>query len=313
MQSIMHSYTQEEEELLGTINSVIIAISVAGCFFNAITSLYLQNTHVTLTKMVLALCMMDLLNDSLTFILLRVKVSEGFCWASNIMLWFSWGGALAWTCCFAYSLYITAKDISVHNVSKCLPKFAGASIVISLIMASIAFGFRFNDLDHESYCTFEFNEKALKTVAVVSVLSIIYCLYCYLTVIKLFKRKLNALHLELLVYPGILVLCLVPLVLETLYLIMENDWPPFYFHLIQSIAFNLQGLLNAFAYGLSRRIKDGCGERWRGRTPREEDSSFVETDGNDNEIARGLSLNEEAIKTPNHRDVLNQDLHRYTC
>ena len=92
-----------------------------------------------------------------------------------------------------------------------------------------------------------------------------FCVYSYTTTISHIKKVGGGTHTELVLYPIILAVVLLPRVTLDLYLIFVEE-PPYAWLVIAQIAWGSQGFLNALAYGLYVRILKSCKTRCLGRS-----------------------------------------------
>lgn len=248
--------------LAGLIASVL---SLIGCIFNLITTIVLKITTHTLGKMVICLSLMDIFVN-FSGILESVRTdSDIYCGSITFLSAFGYGGSLTWTCCFAHLLYVTVnKDIGNRSADAYFKIYNGVSGAIAVTIAFIAVIFQLNTVQ-EHLCWSRSDDNlgwvlvSLRTAPVS--IALIYCIGCYLVIIRKLKTFQEDLHLELLLYPLVLVICYLPFALMRMSIQFFNADVPFSLEILSVILYDSQGLLNALAYGLSKRIFTKSGGR----------------------------------------------------
>lgn len=159
-------------------------------------------------------------------------------------------------------------------MSSCVTGFAGATL-------SVVLGYAVVDnevqlcLHRKTAETGEIIDWAMLVIVLIPlIIALLICSLCYLAIIrKLKKFNKKRSYLELFLYPLILVICYLPGAIKALYESLANDDVSEAWDIAVNVLFNLQGFLNAFAYGLSQRIMRGYKEKIcrkkasRGSTP----------------------------------------------
>ena len=176
--------------------------------------------------------------------------------ATLIIFLFGWNGAIIWPCCIAHCLLLTLK-----RLDETIPdQFFLRYLIISIISPALwtAIGLALSLIQVKSNPTFDLNIISYLTPPL---LGSLFCFICYFLVVRQLRRFRAGNFFEMLLYPLILILCNLPYSLIFLrVLILEQYDRPWWVQLFE-VLFNLQGLLNAFAYGLSKRIRTGYKEK----------------------------------------------------
>lgn len=255
-----HNESQVDLLFIFSITSNIL--SIVGSLFNMSTTVILKITHHTLGKMVVALSAMDLIYNFLNVLTDITKPNEFLCAGEGAIMFFGFGGSLFWSCCFAHSLYINVKCSNIEVLDTYFKRYTLLSLVAAVSVSGSALISRFtvlteNGCGHQTPPN-EFDVSLLVVFILPVALAVVFCLFCYVMVINGLRMFKDRLHLELLVYPLILIVCYFPYISLSLYKQIAHDpGASSDFLILANILTTSQGFLNAFAYGLSRRILDG--------------------------------------------------------
>lgn len=262
-----YSRNHQIDELVLAV-TVINILSIAGCMFNLITVLVLRSTSNTVTKMVIGLSVIDLIFNGISLFEGLEITSNLVCQAITFITYFAYGGSLTLTCCFAHALHTGIKDGGIHKIDPHLKSYAIVSVFLGVVIGALPVAVQYNIVDNTSeICwhpinpnTFDWRDLIISCIP--PFLSVIYSAYCYIAVMKFLRKLGSRMYLELLLYPVILVVCFFPWITLDLYVnFLRPQKPSFLWQLIANILLNAQGLLNALAYGLSRKIILGYREK----------------------------------------------------
>lgn len=255
----------EETQIIKIANISANVLSLLGCVFNLFTTFLLRASNRTIATMVIGLSVLDMLNNITSLIAVTMTYpSNAICQIVTFFEYFGYSGALVLTCCFAHSLYIGIKGVGPQSLDNYLKIYLILTGIAGLILASYAVISEYDKVDPKSgFCWhyhggqgFDWEDLIISTLPLA--MSIIYCIYCYISVIRHLKSIVGRDFLELLLYPVILIVCYLPWVSWAIYQsFITMDKMPFAWLLMAAIGSNSQGLFNAFAYGLSRRIVQG--------------------------------------------------------
>ena len=254
-------------EALLLANRISSGASILGCLFNIILTCALRNYKEPLIKMVLMICFADIIFAT-TNILLGGVTTTNLLWICDVVGIFrvsSYIASLTWTCFFARALYVCVVHENARILAEKFQKYFIYSIPIPVfygIYASQATCFSPNWV----YCMQKESRGASSTELTLTffpaIIVIIYTTYCYGVVMKKLRMTGHSTPFELLIYPAVLLLCLVPAEAVTVY-----KWV--YYECANSLGIfsfavatmNLQGLLNAFVYGFSHINFKKCKKR----------------------------------------------------
>ena len=238
-------------------------LSIIGCFFNLTTTLILKIAHNTLGKMVVVLCIMDLLYNVCCILTDYYPGNSITCMIESSLMIGGFAGSIFWTCCFAHCLYVSAKGDTVIILEDYFTKYTILSIIAAIIFGTTSGLTNFIQYEETTGCVHQTKTNAfdlsffLVLICPVT-LAVLYCIFCYASTIRALRQLREKLYLELLIYPLVLIICFFPYIGVGIYKqINETVSIPSLVTLISKSLFNLQGFLNAFVYGLSRRIIDG--------------------------------------------------------
>ena len=225
--------------------SVVGVLSSLGGIFNIIITLVLRPHHDILGKMVIILSVYDAIY-SITYILfangsLQSNFSSGF-W------FFTWTESLTWTICFAHALYVSVKGSLERLNSSLLKKYLIASAIVGVLVVVT------------EIVTVDIANFSLWYMGVLSILSVIVCTFCYLSLIKEIRNYVGRLHLELLLYPLILIVCDFPMVFLMIALSVAPTIISVHYARFVSLCLVSRGFLNSLVYGLSSKIRRGFKE-----------------------------------------------------
>lgn len=260
-------------------------LSIFGCIFNLFISIVLKTHRNTVGKMVIGICIADLMLAVATLHTHEPTDSEFFCDSMTVAMQFGFGGSLGLICCFSHALATTMKTQNIEILESYWKSYVliALSTASFIAVASVLTGYNHID-EHIGLCAHlielhDFHYSDIVALAIPVSCAIVYCLCCYMAVINEIKRLRGGLHLELLLYPLILIVCDVPYTI--LGLLNQFKFALSYSSiLICTILFYTQGFLNAFAYGLSKSIvseaKKRC-SRAKDKRPRLESEGTVQS------------------------------------
>lgn len=268
---------QDKNEVILIANLTANSLSLLGCFFNLITTVWLDHSQKDIARMIIGLSVLDIINNTMSMIVVLVTYAANtFCQILTFLEYFGYGGSLVLTCCFAHALYVGTQGVRTQFLREYFRIYGIMAISAGIALATLtvateydqvdpANGFCWHYIHHEG---FDWKDFCVSTLPLS--FSIGFCAFCYLSVIKQLRNAIGRTFLELLLYPLILIVCYLPWVSWTVYAsIAQTDKIPFAWLFIATIGSNSQGLFNAFAYGLSRRIVVGYREKCCNRRSRE--------------------------------------------
>lgn len=252
------------------INALLIAtittntLSIIGCFFNLITTLLLKKTGYSLNKMVIGLSLMDILYNFTPLIGSWVQENLFLCQTYAFFTYIGYAGSLVWTCCFGHCLYSSVKrgegQAVVHYIKPYIWISTLSGILFGIFVVVIQY---YQVYPGNGGCLHysngkEFDWRDFIVSDLTAAIVVLYSGFCYLSVINKLRQFGIRMHLELMCYPLILVICLFPWVCLSVYnMIAVPARIPFSWVLVANVLMSAQGLLNAFAYGLSYKIVIG--------------------------------------------------------
>ena len=234
-------------------------LSIIGSLFNAVTTCYLKAYTSGIGKIVLALSAFDIILALGNF--LCGVFSEEDETGPLLIFLFGWNGAIIWPCCLAHCLLLTLKRLDETIPDQFFRRYLIISIISPALWTAIGLTLTRikNKLGEEA--PFDLN---IISYLIPPLLGSLFCFICYILVVKQLKKMRAGNFWEMLLYPLILILCNLPYSIifcrELLQTEEENQDQPWW-SVMFDILFNLQGLLNAFAYGLSKRIRTGYKEQ----------------------------------------------------
>ena len=260
-----NNFTPGELQAILTSALVMSILSLIGCVFNLTVTMALKIHHHVLGMMIVWLSLMDFIYNTVG-ILQTVSVENSLiCQVQSFAVSIGYGGSLAWSCCFAHSLYINFKKDDIRAVATFYKRYVKICILIAIMLATVSLVIRPTEIDNDSHtCWPKRKENSIDWAFVSlefipSTTAAIYCLICYFYVIKKVRRFGGRMYLELLVYPLIMIVCYSPFNILRLYVqITGVGHGPFWWELSSIVFANSQGIFNALAYGLSGTLKGGC-------------------------------------------------------
>ena len=276
---------QEDIQLIAHVNVAVASISILGCIFNLVLTCTLKNSQYTIVRMVVGLSLMDLLTN-ITILLQPIPLtSDALCQLESFIRYFSYGSSILWTCCFAHCLYraITHDNFQINNhYLKCYFLFSTGG---GLVSGAAALVFKMRQIvEGVNLCVHinavgepDYGNWMINIIPVF--ISITYCSYCYWRVAKELRSMGSRLHLELVLYPAILIVCTASAISMQLYTQFTPVYSvPFAWDLLTNVLYNAQGALNAIVYGFSKRSALKCKERCcPGRFNREASTSVIQS------------------------------------
>ena len=262
--------SSDQAQTLTSANTIVAGLSILGCLFNLITTLMIRNTWTTLGWMIIALSLSDILTAVMTILLRFENTSYILCQCISFLTTFGNINSFIWTCCFGHALLASMRQTEdVRSLKRYWKAYTSIALSVSAFLGTVAVFTEFYTVGVDpapNYCLHrtkheEFDIGSLLVLLLPSLLSAVYCICCYLAAIKDIRKSGSRIYSELLLFPLILIVCNSPIcvvgIMEQLKLNIEI---PFKVMLISNILWNLQGFLNAFAYGLSQKIIFGYQE-----------------------------------------------------
>lgn len=253
------------QELTDAIIGRVVAngISIVGLIFNLITNYYVRTSTTILKKMIVSLCLMDLLFNVVTTLSIFKMQYPILCGFLGFFVFYGYGGSIAWTCCFAHCLYSTIgqKQSEVDSNEDQWTRYKYVGFISPLVISVAATAAQYYTVNSE-YCWHNSNIGDIDWLdmflsIIPTILAVTYCFYCYASVIGKLRQMGMRIYVELLFYPLILIICFFPWNIYSIYAIVVKESPPYKLYLISNIMLSLQGFLNALVYGLSRTMIKG--------------------------------------------------------
>ena len=177
-----------------------------------------------------------------------------------------------WTNCFAHFVLRNLEDGPQDSINRYFKRYVVTSFSLSIILAAIMFPLQAVAIHEKTQtCWMDFatvDDDWIDIIFMVlpCTISICYCSVVYVFIVRSIKKLGEGIHLEMVVYPSILILCLTPWIVASFYMKITQSEPSDFFVLLTYIFWNSQGLLNAIAYGLSPRTRAYLRSFCTGRT-----------------------------------------------
>lgn len=263
--SFVEGASTEERKLVYSIVAGMNVVSLLGSLFSIGASYLLSDTKNSFDKMIFGLASMDLIYNAISLFQATSKQGEFFCSCSSFAMIFGWIGSLFWTCCFAHFIYKLLKNTENELPSPPIKNYTTISILIGFIFGVLAVITNFDQIDKETqFCAHQTSERTgpaaysdLVILVIPTISSVMYCITSYVLIIRKIKKMAGTIHIELLAYPLILIICYFPYLLLGVYILFNKDYTVGFWSLLcTDILFNSQGLLNAFTYGYSQRVRN---------------------------------------------------------
>lgn len=255
--------SDEDTHKIFLANFIMDILSIVGCAFNLIITIILRASDYSLGKMVVQLCIMDLLYNGISIIQFAPIYSEIICQMMSFGAFFGYAGSLACTCCFAHALYMSVKH-RADIIDQYYKRYTYIGIIAGIIGGLLSVAIQYNGIEestglcwHYSRDTDIYRISGMIIILPVTV-SLLYCFTCYIPVMSKLKEINKRNNLELLLYPLILIVCYLPIMYKAVLLAFNAHVAlSLGLNILFNVLFNAQGFLNAFAYGLSQRIITG--------------------------------------------------------
>lgn len=251
--------------VMGRVLAIVNVLSLVGCFSNLLMTLWIKNRSDTLIKIIVAICVTDLLFSLFSLLLFLVPMAESYCMPMIFFDNYGFLGSLTWTCCFAHHFAKVVRHLTRNSTEWSFRTYAIISFTLPLLLSIGLAKFQTYDIDPKTQtcwitlgdATFDWVDALFFDLPIL--LAVLYCTFCYLSIIIKARRSGEGTFLGLALYPLILIICVAPLVVLDVYTIFfKPEKINFYWMLITAGLWKSQGLFNAFAYGLSGGIMDGC-------------------------------------------------------
>ena len=275
------------DSIIITASLVATTLSVVGCLFNIITTIYLKKYDLATNKMVVYLSLADLATSIVLIPILGSNMSSNsLCLSLTFILNFGHGSSFVLTCCFAHALNMAVKS-DPQNLINYLKFYKITSIIAGTVLGTVSvvmdMGYIVNDMCTLGSAGSGFDWGDLFIVVIPLAASVVYCGTIYILFIRQLREMGVRPSFVLLSYPAILMLCYLP------YLIYSYvPSVPFWFIFAGRTLINSQGLLNSLAYGVSKEIFNEYRNRCC-RKREEKPQSNYQTSPKANKVERGLS------------------------
>ena len=284
-------------------------LSVAGCIFNALTTFFLKISNQGIGKMVLSISLMDFI-FSISFIFTVIQIPAPILCDIGSFFWgVGFTGSLWWSCCFAHCLFYSVKYETNDTPDNFIRKYWIIAAFISIISGSSAAVLKGWSLDKSTGICFHPINMAEKladdwAISIIFVTPLVaavgYCSVCYIVLIKELRKTNSRKFIELIIYPLILIVCAFPILTQRTYHFFCRDCEKLYWlYWLTTALFRCQGLFNAFAFGLSKRILEGFKVKCARKTKNMKKQDLYQTlssaisgdyEGEEEDDARKLSL-----------------------
>ena len=104
-------------------NRIADSLSILGCIFNLFTTILLRASDYALGKMVVLLCIMDLICNGTSIIQTLHGIVDWQCQTTTFISFFGYAGSLCCTICFAHALYISVTEIHIKAIDSYLKTY----------------------------------------------------------------------------------------------------------------------------------------------------------------------------------------------
>lgn len=255
--------------LINIANAISSSLSILGSLFNLVTTIILRKEWTTIGKMIVALSLADILGAAMTIFLFIQNPSNLTCQTISFFSTFGNISSFLWTCFFAHAMYVSMNHIEVRSLSKYWWRYVAISFILSAGLGITAVYTSFYTVGVDpapEYCYHRslderFDWGNLIIIILPMGLSALYCSFCYISVVGQIRKTGSNLFSEVVFFPLILIICNLPICIVGFLTEMKGSWAiSFSFVMVANILWNIQGLFNAFAYGLSQKIIYGYKE-----------------------------------------------------
>ena len=245
------SYKNDGRVLASQITS---GASIIGCLFSFILTCVMKNHKEPLIKMILAISVLDIVFATSNLLLIEameLKVDR-LCTLASVLRALSYVGSLLWTAFFAHTLYSCLKQETTHIMKDLYSKYLWLSLgFFTLYSIWIILVVSFTDTDYSEVDSYNRTLFDLLWTSIPIVTVVLYNTICYLRVIRKIRTS-GSTPLELLFYPSVLIICLLPVQFLVLCeYFVDNCYASLGVFSYASVFANLQGLLNAIVYGIA--------------------------------------------------------------
>ena len=276
---------QDDIQFIVRLNVAVAILSILGCLFNLTLTFTIKNSQYTIVRMVVGLSIMDMLTNLMVIIQPIQLTSDALCQLESFIRYFSYVSSIAWTCCFAHCLYRAITHDNFQVLNRYLKYYFLFSTGCGLAAGIIALVFKMREIvEGVNLCVHinaigkpDYGNWMINIIPVS--MSITYCLFCYCSVMRELRKMGSRLHLELVLYPAILIICTASAISMQLYIQFNPVYSvPFAWDLLTNLLYNAQGALNGIVYGVSKRKALKCKERCcPGRFNREASASVIQS------------------------------------
>lgn len=261
----------ENFELANKMIRIAAALSIFGCLIN-LGFIFYEGIHKKIiVKVLMALCIADLIAHA-TGVLTTLRITqESVCSVLSLFMTLGFVGSVLLTCCIAhsYKAYRLSESYEdwVETMRSNIYNYLIISIVGALVSAILASTGGMLKLDTTTeYCSYFSPDRSTRTLfqryiflilmAVFPLICTLFCLYCYFAIARVEGVK-KAGRYALFFYPLILIVCYLPLGIFELKYLFWGEKNSFWL-LVVAISMNLQGFLNAIAYGIFSEVYRFC-------------------------------------------------------
>lgn len=254
---LLSALDHSQIEKLIFIDSLVNEVSLLACFFNLLSMIAFRNFHQALGRMMIALCIMDMLYNASSLLSAKSLSVYIFPQALKFARFFGYIGSITWTACFAHALLRIRKQGDPKFMEPLFRNYTifcfSSAFIISIlaVVSDSSIMDPVQELSDIPDIQSGWYWGGLVLFATPSLLISGYSFYSYAITFRELKTSEGRFHYELFFYPMILILCNFPLISLGLYLELVPDGSiPLGYGVACYALFNSQGLFNAFAYGL---------------------------------------------------------------
>lgn len=251
---------------LNLISEIVGTLSVLGCVFIIVVTLFLKKTKVIIGKMVMLLAVFDLTNH-LPWFINSIHAFSSRVGCEVIGSWFSYFGfssSVCFTTCIAHALYQSLKNGGFDCIERYFKKYLGLTVLPSLFVGTFSVilewrEYQVSDDGQESFCATRsfkgFNLGLFFLLLLPGIINLFGCTFYYFQIVRVLKRYNQKMHWGLMVYPLILIICISPAMIRRVVSLTGFDLNTIWVYRATSHGLSgAQGFLNSLAYGLSKEI-----------------------------------------------------------
>lgn len=255
----MPAFSDNQLRLMFIATLTAKTLSILGCLMNFLTVILLKKIQNQFLKIILIVSSMDLIYATFALSKDLFPINPQVCRVMDGFSRIGFFGSIAWTCCFSHYLVSSLKKEEFDQRRQIMKRYISIATTISIVGAlfvSLTSQYKLTQLGvcYRQTQIGSYNWENLIGIEIPSIITVVFCGYCYWEAYKKIRSITGTSHKELILYPLIIVICLLPFVTLCIRNQIFSSDKPFVWTLVSNGMGFLQGFMNSIVFGTHRRV-----------------------------------------------------------